>query len=144
MTPEEKTVVERACERLIKQFAFFSDLGDIDALADLFAENGLFARPADPGNPIVGKEKIRAVMKARPPRVSRHLVTNILIDVVDTDEATGKSYVTLLTSSDVDGKPPIVADPKFTVGEMTDTFVRTQAGWRFTARRGTVALFFNH
>lgn len=143
MTPEEQTIAERDCERLVKQFALFSDLGNMDALADLFAEKGSFARPADPDNPIVGREKIRAVMKARPPRVSRHLVSNILIDLTDADAATGQSYVTLWTSSDVDGKPPVVADPKFSVGEMRDNFVRTQDGWRFQARRGTVTLLVN-
>ena len=56
----ERVEIERACERLTYAYGRALDLGDMNAAADCFAENGSFARPMNPGQLIQGREAIRA------------------------------------------------------------------------------------
>lgn len=132
-----------ACEKLVKQFAQFNDLDQLEKLADLFVEDGSFARPLDPENPIVGRDEILAMMQARPPRLSRHFMTNIVIDILSADEAEGLSYVTFLSTTDVDAPRPTACEPKMFMGEYRDRFVRTEKGWKFKSRRGNMTLILN-
>lgn len=142
ITTEERMVIEAACERLVKQFAVFNDFGRNDDLADLFIEDGSFVPPLDPVNPAFGREAIRALMKGRPPRLSRHFMNNILIEVTSAEEATGVSYVAFLSTSDVKAVRPTLAEPKMLLGEYQDQFVKTPVGWRFKCRRGSISLMF--
>lgn len=139
----EEIAISYSCEKLVKQFAKFNDLGQLDCLVALFVEDGSFARPLDPDNPIVGRENILAMMKARPPRLSRHFMTNIVIDILSPDEAEGLSYVTFLSTTDVDAPRPAPCEPKMFMGEYRDSFVRTADGWRFKSRQGNMTLVLN-
>ena len=71
-------------------------------------------------------------------RKSRHVSSNIAVDVTGPDEATGLSYFTLYRHvghkprvPDLDGQPVIL-------GQYTDRFVRTADGWRIAHRRADV------
>lgn len=130
------------CEQLIKQFALFNDMGEIDKLADLFVEDGLFARPLDPENPIVGRAAILEMFQSRPSRLSRHFMTNCVINLISDNEAEGTCYVQFLSTTNVDAPRPIECEPVIYVGEYRDAFVRTLAGWRFRSRRGAMTLVF--
>lgn len=142
MKDEERQSAELACEKIVKQFAVFNDLGELEKLAALFVEDGSFARPLDPENPTIGRAEILAMLQARPPRLSRHIMSNIVIDVLGPDEATGISYVTFLSTTDVDAARPVAAEPKIFVGEYRDNFVRTADGWRLKSRKGNMTLIF--
>lgn len=143
MNDPDRQAIELACEKLIKQFVVFNDLGELDKLAELFTEDGSFARPLDPDNPISGRAEILAMMKARPPRLSRHFMSNILVDVKSADEASAISYVVFLTTTDVDAPRPVACEPTMYMGEYRDTFVRTSAGWRIKSRRGSMTMTLN-
>ena len=127
---------ERACERLIATYCHLVDFGDAPGIADLFTEDGSWR--AD-GVDMVGQDEIRAGFTRRQAvvrRQSRHVCTNIVIDV-DGDTASGLCYLVNYRhdSSTGTAELPAPADvPKF-VGEYHDTFRRTPEGWRFVDRR---------
>ena len=133
--------IQMECRDLVERFAVYSDSARYEQLAALFIEQGSFARPTEPDRPVVGRTAILDAMNRRPAeRVTRHLCSNIIIDVIDTDNAIGKSYVILYTGNT--NQPAerfgLQADPVRLVGEFDDEFVRTSAGWRFSKRSGKV------
>jgi hypothetical protein len=139
MSPTDIAEIERACARLVLQFAKYNDDLDHQALADLFVEDCVFARPLDPAHPYYGKDKVHAIFRDRKPRLTRHVMTNILIDVISPTEATGNSYVTMLSAPDPEAKWPREGEGIF-VGSFDDVFVKTAFGWKFKSRTGSVAL----
>lgn len=141
MTELERLLIEQACTRLVHEFAMYNDFDQIEKMCDLFVEDGSFVRPMHTEYVTTGRAEILSSMKARPPRLSRHIITNIIIDVISPDEARGVSYLSLLTTTDVDKPFPITSDGTLYHGEYHDDFVRTEEGWRFKSRRGQMTLF---
>lgn len=128
MDEAERRAIEWECTRLVNLYALLNDAACWDEVAALYAENGLMTRPTAPDAPIVGRDAILAAFKARPPRVTRHVCANIVIDVESATAARGSSAMLLFTSAD---EPPLV-------GGFEDRFVLTGEGWRFAERRGTL------
>ena len=139
MKIEELQSAELACSKLCNQFAVFNDAGRYDELAALFTDDGRYARPTDPDNFLKGKAAILAAFKARPQdKVTRHLITNIVVDVTGATTARGICYVTLYNGSTNNPaeKFGFKANPSVLVGEYHDEFVLTDSGWRFSQRGG--------
>jgi hypothetical protein len=137
----QRLAIEQACAKLMNQFAVFNDHGRFADLAELFADNGVYARPIAPDALIEGRANIRATFEGRPKdKVFRHLISNILIDVQSPERATGSCYALLY--SGVADKPAekfgLQADPLKLIGEYSDEFELTPAGWKFSARRGRI------
>ena len=137
----ERLLSERACERLIVEYCRLVDYGNAGAIADLFTEDGTWE-----GTDLLlnGRDEIRAWFERREGitrRVSRHVCTNVGVDVLSPDEA---QSVCLLINyrhdrRDGDESMPVPADhPKY-VGELRDRFRRTPDGWRFASRKVEVA-----
>ena len=118
---------ERACERLIIDYAALNDAGDWDGVAALYAEDGRMSRPTAPDDFIEGREAILAAFKARPARTTRHICANIRV-TIDGDRASATSQILLFTGRD---QAPLV-------GSYADRFALTAEGWRFTERRGSL------
>src|SRR4051812_41859641 len=94
----ERLEIERACERLVYAYSRLLDLGDMSGAADFFAENGSLARPMAPDAVIQGREAIRASLVTRPKTLlTKHLATNVVIDVESRDSARGLSYLTMIS-----------------------------------------------
>ncbi|MEJ7925711.1 nuclear transport factor 2 family protein [Sphingobium sp. AN641] len=119
--------IEWAVERQIRRFAILNDAHDHDGLAAMFTDDGRFARPTEPDAPIIGKEAIRAFFRDRPKRIARHVMANILVDVVSELEVRAHSYV-LLHMAD-----------KVLVGDFFDRLMLQNDAWLFAERRGTLA-----
>lgn len=139
MTDSDTQAIELACTRLINQFANFNDAGRHDELAALFTEDGQYARPTEPDNYVQGRAAILAAFKGRPAdKLTRHLITNIVVDVTGPASATGICYVTLYAGST--GKPAekhgYQANPSQLIGEYHDVFVLSPGGWKFSKRQG--------
>jgi len=134
----ERLTIERACQRLVLEFARFNDSWDHEALAALFTDDCVFARPLDPDHPYHGRAAVHAIFRDRKARLTRHVMTNILIDVVSADEARGNSYVTMISSPNTEGPQP---GEGIFFGGFDDGFVRTAQGWKFKSRVGHVALY---
>ncbi len=144
LSAAERIEIERACERIVYEYSRALDLGDLSAAADFFAENGSMARPMAPEQVIQGREALRASLLTRPKTLlTKHLATNVMIDVESRDSARGISYLTMIaTTPPADGKPPFVSSGPVYFGEFRDRFVRENGIWKFLERRGSIQMKF--
>jgi len=135
----ERLLIERACARLVTEYCHFVDHGEAAKIADQFTEDGVW-KSAE--NTMSGRDAIRRGSQNRQDnveRMSRHVCSNLLIDVIDENNAKGVVYLTLYRH---DGKPERRVSPSDVptmVGEYRDTFMRTPAGWRFKRREAVVS-----
>jgi hypothetical protein len=145
LSAAERIEIERACERLVYVYSRALDLGDMSAAADCFAEHGTMARPMTPDQVVEGRETIRASLLTRPKTLlTKHLATNIVIDVESRDAATGLSYLTMIaTTPAADAKPPFVSAGPLYFGEFKDRYVRENGEWKFLDRRGSIQMKFS-
>jgi hypothetical protein len=145
LSAAERIEIERACERLVYVYSRALDLGDMSAAADCFAENGSMARPMMPDAVIQGRETIRAALLTRPKTLlTKHLATNVMIDVESRDSASGLSYLTMISTTPPEGgKPPYVSQGPVYFGEFKDKYVRENGVWKFLERRGSIQMKFS-
>ena len=131
-------LIERECGRLPLLFAQHADSGDAAAIGQLFTEDCEFARPFQPDHPFFGRAAVEGVFRGRPPILVRHIVTNVLVEVMSETEARGTNYLTML-SCHASTQPPQEAGALY-VGGFEDHYLRTDDGWRFSKRYGMIAL----
>lgn len=132
-----RRAIEWDCAKLINRYTLLNDAADWDAVAALYTEDGQMARPSAPDQPIVGRSAILATFKNRPARAARHVVSNVVVDVLSENEAIAQSVIVLYqgTASEDGGLP--TRDPKGPlIGTYTDRLRRTADGWLFSERRG--------
>jgi uncharacterized protein (TIGR02246 family) len=124
-------VAERACAALVTRYTHLVDEGHASEVADLFTADGVWSSPE---TKLDGREAIRAAFLRREKsgRTSRHICTNVGIDVEDEAHATGLCYLTLFRT-DTAATPARGTMPDL-VGVYRDRFVRTEDGWRIAAR----------
>ena len=128
MTAEERRAAEWDCTRLVHLYANLNDAARWTELAALYTEGGRMTRPTAPDEPIIGRAAILAAFEARPPRTTRHICANVVIEIIDERTARGSSAMLLFTAPDT---PPLV-------GGFEDMFALTEEGWRFAERRGSL------
>lgn len=139
MTELERMLIERACERLIQEYCHLTDHGEAEKVADLFTEDAVWTSAS---NTMTGRAAIKKGFRVRQnnvARMSRHVCTSSLIDVLDETSARSVCYLTLYRH---DGDPARRMSPAAApeiVGEYRDEFVRTPEGWRFRRREIVVA-----
>lgn len=127
LSDDARRAIEWDCTRLINLYATLNDAARWSEVAELYAEDGLMTRPTAPDAPVVGRAAILAAFTARPPRTTRHICANIVIEVESATAARGSSAMLLFTG----GPAPLV-------GGFDDRFVLTANGWRFAERRGSL------
>jgi hypothetical protein len=144
LSAAERIEIERACERLVHVYSRALDLGDMSAAADCFAEHGSMARPMMPDAVVQGRETIRASLLTRPKTLlTKHLATNVMVDVESRTSASGLSYLTMIsTTPPADAKPPYVSQGPLYFGEFKDKFVLENGAWKFLERRGSIQMKF--
>jgi hypothetical protein len=144
LSNEETTAIEHACARVMLKSISTFDARDFQGFADLFAPDGIFVRANQPNEPLTGRAAILAALNTRPAdRLTRHLCTNVEVDVLDANRAVGRCYLYLFSAStaapeQVGGRP---ADKTQRVGEYRDEYVRTAEGWKIARRDGKVVMF---
>jgi hypothetical protein len=134
MTDLEKLLIERECERLIYLYCHWTDHGEAARVADLFTEDGVWISADRTMN---GRSAILTGFRARQTnerRMSRHVCTTPVIDVVDADTADGVVYLTLYRHDGEAGRATSPTQAPSMIGEYRDRFVRTAAGWRIQRR----------
>ena len=137
MTPEQRRAIEWECTRLINLYANLNDMGRWEEVAALYAEDGLMTRPTAPDKPVVGREALLESFLARPPRASRHVCANIVVDVESAEAASAVSVILLFTGmADPAGGPAVRDEGPPLVGTYRDRFILTGEGWRFAERHG--------
>jgi ketosteroid isomerase-like protein len=135
MTPIDRLIAEQDIARLITRFGLLNDSGDWAGVAAMFTTDAKFIRPAG-GDPVVGRDAIRASFESRPPRKSCHLIANIVVDVISADEAQARSTLLLYAApagASEAGSPALI-------GGFKDRLVRTADGWHFAERAGFLDL----
>lgn len=90
----------------------------------------------DTGQRCEGRDAIRATRASRPPRLMRHVCSNVVIDVIDERHARGRCYLTAYVEA---GDATELGLPAV-VGEYQDEFVRSEDGWQFASRVFKAAL----
>ena len=130
----ERVLIVEACRDLVLRSVAAMDANAPAQLADLFTDEGEIVRPN--GSVLRGREAIRASYSQRSAeRITRHLVTNIVVDVHSTREASSVSYVMLWSGSTTDAEAPQGRPvQREQVGEFEDGFVHTPTGWRIARR----------
>jgi hypothetical protein len=142
MTDLEALVIENACAKLVVHYTHWVDFGEAERVAELFAPDGVWAVG---DTRFEGREAVRAMLRARQEmsqRRSRHVCTNLAIDVEDADHATGLVYLSLSRHDFAAGATPdglAPGGPPVAVGQYYDRFIRTEEGWRFAFRRAELA-----
>lgn len=123
-----------AIQQLFVDYGHHLDAGDLEAYANLFAEDGEVL--LGPIGRAKGRDEIRALMEgilSGGRGASYHLITNPMIEL-DGDRAT--SHVTwTVIQRDADGAPKLSM-----LGHHSDVLVRDGANWRFHQRKGYVDL----
>ena len=143
LSSAERSEIERSCERMVYAYARALDLGDMSGAADFFAEQGSFARPMTPDQVIHGRESIRAALLTRPKTLlTKHLATNVQIDVLSRNEARGLSYLTMISTTPGEATAPFISAGPIYFGEFRDRFVREAGVWKFLERRGSIQMKF--
>ncbi len=81
---------EAECRRLMTLFNWHVDARDYKSVLSLFVDNCTFVR-IDTAHQ--GKESVMRLLEARPrQRRTRHLLSNVVVDVRDDSSATGRAY----------------------------------------------------
>lgn len=137
MTEEQRRAIEADVTRLIHQYVWANDAQDWNACAALYTEDAIFRRPSG-GEPVIGREAILASFTARPPRAQRHVMANILVDVLSESEAHAQSVIVLYMGDAADEGLPVQDAKSPLIGTYTDLVVQTPHGWRFKERVGAL------
>ena len=134
-----RDAIERACTRLVLASIRAFDDRDFLAYADLFTPDGVFIRANQPQEPLSGRAAILSALASRPPgRITRHLCTNIEVEVIDVSRARGRCYL-LLYAADMAAQETELgrqSEGPQRIGEYHDEFVQTGGGWRIARRVG--------
>ena len=129
--------IEHACARCAIDYTHKVDFGDFEEFSNLFIENGVLS--VGPLH-LDSRAKILEAMSQRPPgMMSRHVTSNIAIDVIDEETAVGMAYFSLYRTmvNDENGEDsPAPLPPVAIVGHYRDKFAKTADGWKFAERIG--------
>jgi hypothetical protein len=132
--------VQRACERLIVQYTHLIDSGQAGSIADLFVADGIWEAYR---KRIVGQADLREAFHQRQKntrRVSRHICSNISIDILGPREAVGRTYFTLFREELSSRKEFVPFSGPKMIGDYIDRFLLTEDGWKF-AHRKVIVIF---
>lgn len=134
MEPMDRMFIEHECAKLSTQYCIHLDHHDEEGFAGIFTEDGMY-KPAALAEPMYGRPAILDWIRAYPKdRLGRHLATNVVVDVIDGEHATGTSYAVVFRD------PAPRADELSTqviprsVVEYFDKYRRADEGWRISQR----------
>jgi hypothetical protein len=132
MTDDEILLAELACARLCTKFHVSVDQYDHDTIVALFAEDATWEHLS---GRLKGPDDFRRYLDSKSTYpIVRHVISNILIDVIDPDNAAGTAYVTVYYAEPTAQATPMIDGPALLV-QYHDQFRRTAQGWRFSYRR---------
>lgn len=134
LTNEAIENIERACGRLINDFANAVDERDYAATVDVFVEDADFIRP---DSSVKGKKQIRELLDARPESLhTLHVCSNVQIDVVSDTQAKGRCYFTFYCfNGPIPDSGVLPATGPDKVGIYDDEYCLTRQGWKISSRK---------
>ncbi|GAA4752662.1 hypothetical protein GCM10023350_42450 [Nocardioides endophyticus] len=131
--PLTRLVAIADCTRLMVEYGLRLDHGVAVSTAELFTEDGAWR-----SNTIdaVGQAQLKAFFQRRADltdRLTRHVVTNIAVDVLDEDHARARSYAVEIRGDR--GADGLAEDTRpAVVGDYKDKLVKVDGRWLFTER----------
>ncbi len=121
--------IEWRCVQTLQEFYLYLDEKRYHELAQLFAEDGVWVRMK---KELVGPAAILEAMTERESWKTAHVVSNIMIDVVDDCNVETSQYVTLYRHEGQRGeKGPVPMTPPRAILHHRDKMVRIGAAWKF-------------
>jgi hypothetical protein len=129
VTTEQRLAITLDAERLAHSFFLHLDESNYEPLIALFTPEGVWHRQ---GKELRGQGMVREAMQARPKgHTTRHLVSNLLVEIADQDHAESSFYLTVYgATSDGASKDPLPMALPNIVGVYKQKIVRTGQGWR--------------
>ena len=133
MDISEITQIRSECAHLLVAFGQFRDDRDSDGAASVMAPDGVWDRD---GTELKGPEQVRkAVDQLRHETVLRHVLTNVLVDVIDSTHAKARAYYTVFRHDGPAGTalplPRPLSGPT-RMGDYEAKFVKLPEGWRIS------------
>lgn len=137
MDEVERMAAERACEGLITAYTHMvDDFGERADVPSLFTEDGVWE--SDEAR-LEGRDQMAAFFgRAEAHRTTRHVSSNVAVEVTGPDTAEALSYFALYRYVGEKPRVPDLDDQPVILGHYTDRFVRTSGGWRIAHRRADV------
>lgn len=138
----QRLLAQQACRDLVLRAAALTDAQAHEDFAALFTPQGVLVRPG--AEPLAGREAIVASYRTRPAtRITRHLVTNSLVEFESAERARVRSTVLLWTGSTDTALERFgrKADAVQALGTFDDLMEKTAEGWRFARREASFALY---
>lgn len=129
METSERIAIAADCTRLINEFSWYTDTLDYDKAVALFVPDCIFSRANEV---FEGVDGLRAVLNRRASdRRTCHIVSNIVVDVVDSGHATAKAHALVFGHRGMikEGEEAPLGIPDSIV-RFEAAFRRTDAGWR--------------
>ncbi len=122
------------CQRVLYRFVRALDEGKFDEVAATMADDGVWHRQ---GEVLKGRAAVVAALNKRGPAVlTRHMVTNIVIESTGPDSALSRC-TTLVYRSEASTAPPVKMDLPRSVADYEDRFVRRNGRWEIFERRSS-------
>ncbi|MDN5842933.1 MAG: nuclear transport factor 2 family protein [Alcaligenaceae bacterium] len=138
MTGLERICIEHDCATLIAAYCNAVDARDHAAVVGMFTDGGTLRRPLE--GALTGHAAIRAFFDGLPTVPRRHVSSNVVVTVIDNDNATAISYLTAYASTHVNDKGIAPLSPTYLIAEYRDRLTRDGGRWKF-AERNTVFMF---
>jgi 3-phenylpropionate/cinnamic acid dioxygenase small subunit len=126
--------IQHTVTDMIQRYAQLNDAGDYYALTALFNHDARFVRPSQPQEMIQGKDCILQSFLNRPKRKTRHMVSNITVELQSETEVSAHSQIILfLAHTDHSAE-----FNQISVGGFHDQLVCIQGQWLFQQRLGYI------
>lgn len=139
MDIDTRQEIEQIVMRMLVRYAQLNDAHQWDDLAAMFTLDGRYIRPSAPDDVIVGRNAILNELKSRPPAATRHIVSNVLVEVEHPAHLTAQSTVLLFRGEPAapgSGELPKMQAGCPLVGTFQDVIVMEPKGYFFAERRG--------
>ena len=132
MNTMQRFEIEQECIALSNAFAYYLDRREYEALARLFAKDGVWIRHYVK---LQGYDQIVAAMKERPDdQFTRHVTTSFHFTEVSETQAKSTACNMSYFSFDAAKLPTLYKPSDAMLLDFVDTFTKTADGWRFLER----------
>jgi hypothetical protein len=135
-----QAVIQWECQQHLNKVIRLTDQQEWERLAMCYTEDAVLARPSDPNHPIVGREAILASFRARPPRITAHILGNSVFELVKPGIIKVVSSVWLVSGLKTEADMPVKADSEMLVGTFKDQLVSVEGNWLISRRDGSIEL----
>ena len=133
MNEEQRYAIEWDCQKLSRQYYHLMDQRNYDDAIMLFSTD---VRWEVMGLDLHGRKAVRDAFSGLMDSTIRHVLTNTIVDVVDEDNASSVSYVTIYAEKGFPDDGPIAFEGPNRLAENHDKLVRTEDCWRIAHRTG--------